>query len=1003
MVLSRFKRRLIPIFLTLLPLAAIAQENQFEGQRIVEIQFNPAKQPLDPHDLAAKQTLKLGDPLKAEDVGKAIDALYASGRYTDIRVEAEPAPGGVTVRFVTSEQWFIGHVGAQGSLSQPPNRGQITNGTMLNLGQPFDESRLSEAEARIQNLLHANGFYESSVHNDIDREADVNQVNITFVLNTGKRAKYERPVVTGNTILSDDTIVGATGWQVRFIHWYKNVTASRTRGAVPGILKQYQKRNRLMATAAITDMQYDPANRRAKGTIAVEAGPKVDVRALEAKVSKGTLKKYVPVFEERRVDRDLLVEGARNLRDYFQNQGYFDVNIDFRQRQEGPDQVVIEYIISKGQRFKLVDVQLTGNTYFDNETLRERMFLEPAGFLRFRHGRYSEAMRSKDEENIANLYKSNGFRDVKVTSNLIRNYKGKDGDMAVTMHIDEGEQWYVDNIALNGLQQMDKEYLRSFLSSLPGQPYSEYNVAVDRGAILTRYYSDGYPEAGFRWRVIPSSTPHHVNLEYRVFENERKYVRDVLVAGATTTKPSIIQNNMTLKPGDPLSLSAMTQAQQNLYNLGVFAKVDTAVQNPDGDTQYKYVLYDIEEAKRYSMNIGFGAEAGQIGGTSQAINSPVGGNGFSPRVSLDLSRLNFLGRGHVVTLRGRVSSYDKRASFNYTAPRFRNVEGQNITFTALYESSRNVRTFSSRRQEASVQISQQFTRATTGLFRLTYRRVSTSDIAIPTLLVPLLLQPVRLGLVSANVAQDRRDNPADAHRGIYNTADISVATKILGSQRSFLRTLLRNATYHSLTRDVVLARETTFGVIFPFNVPAGVSRDDSVPLPERFFGGGGVSHRGFPENQAGPRDIGTPAGPGAPATQPTGFPLGGDAVLFNKVELRFPLIGENIGGVLFEDAGNVYRSVGDISFRSSQRNLQDFNYMVHAAGFGVRYRTPIGPVRVDLAYTFNPPSFLGFKGTYADLLQCNPTLPQDQLPSQCQTVKQSVGHFQFFFSIGQTF
>ena len=697
MLRSLFGRRLISFIFTLLPLAtllpfaATAQENQFEGQRIVAIQFEPVQQPLDPRDLEAKQKLKPGDTLKAEDVGNAIDALYASGRYTGIRVEAEPAPGGVIVRFVTVQQWFIGHVGAQGSLSQPPNRGQITNGTLLTLGQPFEETSLTGAESHIQDLLHANGFFESNVHSTVDRNPNVNQVNITFVLHTGKRAKYERPIVKGNTILSDDTIVGATGWRIRFIHWYKKVTASRTRDAVPGILKKYEKQNRLMATAAVTDLQYDSTNRRAKGTLEVEAGPKVDVRALEAKVSKGALKKYIPVFEERRVDRDLLVEGARNLRDYFQNQGYFDVNVNFRQRQEGPDQVVIEYVISKGQRFKLVDVQLTGNNYFTAETLRERMFLEPAGFLRFRHGRYSEGMRSKDEENIANLYKSNGFRDVKVTSDLIRNYKGKDGDIAVTMHIDEGEQWYVDNVALNGVQHLDKEYLRSFLSSLPGQPYSEYNVAVDRGAILTRYYSAGFPNAGFRWRAIPSATtPHHVNLEYRVFEHEQKYVRDILVSGVTTTRPNIIQNNMTLKPGDPLSLSAMTQAQQNLYNLGVFAKVDTAIQNPDGDTQYKYVLYDIEEAKRYSVNIGFGAEVGQIGGTTQSVSSPVGGNGFSPRVSLDLSRLNFLGRGHVVTLRGRVSRYDKRGSFNYIAPRFRNVEGRNITFTALYEVSQNI-------------------------------------------------------------------------------------------------------------------------------------------------------------------------------------------------------------------------------------------------------------------------------------------------------------------------
>jgi outer membrane protein assembly factor BamA len=183
-------------------------------------------------------------------------------------------------------------------------------------------------------------------------------------------------------------------------------------------------------------------------------------------------------------------------------------------------------------------------------------------------------------------------------------------------------------------------------------------------------------------------------------------------------------------------------------------------------------------------------------------------------------------------------------------------------------------------------------------------------------------------------------------------------------------------------------------------VPKGLTNQQAIPLPERFFGGGNVTHRGFPENQAGPRDIGITAN-GVAISQPTGFPLGGNAVFFNMTEYRFPLIGDNIRGVFFHDMGNVYADLGSITFRSSQRNLQDFNYMVHAAGFGIRYKTPVGPVRVDLSYSINPPSFLGFKGTTAELLQCNPNVPSSN--PVCQPVRQNISHFQFFFSIGQTF
>jgi outer membrane translocation and assembly module TamA len=117
--------------------------------------------------------------------------------------------------------------------------------------------------------------------------------------------------------------------------------------------------------------------------------------------------------------------------------------------------------------------------------------------------------------------------------------------------------------------------------------------------------------------------------------------------------------------------------------------------------------------------------------------------------------------------------------------------------------------------------------------------------------------------------------------------------------------------------------------------------------------------------------------------------------LFNSTELRFPLLGDNVGGVLFHDAGNVYSSLSDVSFRVKQRNLQDFDYMVHAVGFGIRYRTPIGPVRVDLAYSINPPRYFGCSGNINDLIKCG----QDPL----LRTNHSISHFQFFFSIGQSF
>jgi outer membrane protein insertion porin family len=233
-----------------------------------------------------------------------------------------------------------------------------------------------------------------------------------------------------------------------------------------------------------------------------------------------------------------------------------------------------------------------------------------------------------------------------------------------------------------------------------------------------------------------------------------------------------------------------------------------------------------------------------------------------------------------------------------------------------------------------------------------------------------------LGIASMTFIQDRRDDLIDPKRGIYNTLDGAFASNLFGSKTSFTRVLGRNATYHRLTRDVIIARSLSLGVINRISAA-------EVPLPERFFAGGATSHRGFNENQAGPRDL------------LTGFPLGGKALLIANTELRFPLIGDNIGGVMFHDAGNVYSKFSNISFRVKQRDLEDFDYMVHAIGFGIRYRTPIGPVRLDLAYSINSPRFMGLKGTYEQLLDPNLV--------GVQFVQQRISRFQFHFSLGQIF
>ena len=965
---------------------ALPAADTLEGQKIARIVFEPAQQPVDFKDLGPDLFVHRGGAYRLEDVRNTIKKLYSTGRYQDIQAQAEPSPDGLLLKFITTNNWFVGHVAVEGKLGEPPNAAQLVNASRLELGKPFALDQIKAAEDSMTKLLVANGYYEAAIQHRFDYDDAAQQVSITFVLTSGKRARFTDPKLTGTLDLSPGAIVRATHWHRFLIPGWRNVTQRGVQQGLETVRVKYRKQDRLLATVQLTGMEYDPKTVRAKPALDIEAGPKVAVKTIGQKFSRKKLEANVPVYEEHAVDRDLLVEGARNLRDELQASGFFDATVDFQEQRVIKDRQEIDYLITPGKRHRFVHLELQGNHYFKAEDIRERLFLETKS-LQFRHGRFSEAFVRRDQETITNLYRSNGFRDVAVTHVTQDDYQGREGDIGVIIHIEEGAQWLVSDLAVTGYKKLDLKSVLATLSSSTQQPYSDVNVASDRDAILAYYFENGFPNATFEWSFTPGPAEHTVNLKYRVAEGEQQFVRQVLLTGLRSTRPRLVYRNLQLNPGDPLSPLEMAETQKRLYDLGVFAAVDMAVQNPDGTEHDKYVLFDMEEGSRYSVSGGIGATLARIGGSNAQsdLTNPGGVAGVSPRVSLDVSRINFLGLGHTVSVRTRYSRFEKRGLFDYLAPRIFNHSNLDLSLDVLYDDSKDVRTFSAKRSEISMQLTDRLTKALTSFYRFSYRHVNVGTLKIDPLLIPRLSQSDRVGMFSANFVEDRRDDPTDAHKGRYNTLDLGYASSIFGSQTNFLRLLARNATYYKVTRKMLLARELAFGIAPAFGGARLTSTDpDPIPLPERFFGGGGETLRGFGENQAGPRDL------------KTGFPLGGSALLFNKTELRFPLIGDNIGGVIFHDMGNVYSTPGNISFRIKQKSLTDFDYMVHAVGFGIRYKTPIGPVRGDLAYSINPPSFNGFKGTFSQLLLCSEA-------NNCKSVRQQISHFQFFFSIGQTF
>lgn len=957
------------------PQPLIQEALKYEGKPITAIQFEPADQPLTTEELQKRLPFAGGELFRERALRKAIQNLYATGRFADIAVDAQPDRGGVALRFLTKRAYFIGRVVVL-SVAAPPSGGQLASATKLRLGLRYEDAQKNQAIEALQSLLRANGYYYATVGADVEYDDRNETANVRFEVETGKRAHFERPAIGGDVRRSDATIIRATHWKRLYglLGWHE-VTEARVRQGIENVSKYYEKTNLVGSTVTLTKLDYHEQSNTAEPHIYLNAGRHAILKMRGFHISQGKLRQLVPIFQERSIDADLLLEGQQNIEQFLQSEGYFGAHVSYSiAKGETSQDVVITFDVDHGSRRKFAHLEIHGNHYFPAETIRERLYIEPAQFPRFPFGRFSEAYLKQDLESIKQLYQSNGFLEANITSKIIDNYRGSKSRIAAFISIEEGRQSFVSNLRIEGASPTDLLPLRAMLVCSPGQPFSQVGIATDRENFLNYYYNRGYLNATFDYYIDRPGRPEAVTVRYVIAPGERKFVRDVLISGLETTRSSLVQNRMELKKGEPLSLAAETDTQRRLYDLGIFARVNTALQNPDGDEEDKIVLYDIDEARHYSLNIGIGAQIARIGGGVTTLDNPAGTTGFAPRLAVGVSRLNFLGLGQTLGLQTSVSTIEQRAALTYFIPHFVSHDNLNFTITTLFDNSNDVRTYTAQRREISAQLGQRLSRAYTIQYRIVFRHVSISNLKIDYLLVPLLSQPETVGLGEISLIQDKRDDPTDAHRGIYTTVDLAYAPGFLGSQTDFGRMLIRNSTYHAFGRDFVFARSTQFGII------ERTGGRPAIPLAERFYSGGSTSIRAFPDFQAGPRDLAT------------GFPLGGDALLINNLELRFPLYGDNVGGVLFEDAGNVYSSLGDVSLRFRQENLQDFNYMVQGVGFGIRYRTPIGPIRVDLSLSPDAPRFYGLKGT-----------EQQYLNGTAIAQVQKISAFQFHISLGQAF
>jgi len=989
--------------------------------RIAAVQFQGVSaSALDP--LPALLAVQPGKPLDGASLRQSLRRLYATGLYRTINAQGIRNADEVTIIFAGEARTFIGRVYVEGVKSDRL-ASQIGRAAKLEAGTAFSQSRLERGVELIREFLEEDGYYQPTISSATKLDAADSQIDITYHVAIGNDARVGQVEVAGDSGMSPEEFRNKA--KLKAESKVNRDTADR---ALDNLRKVYQKQQRLESDVNLKSKQYQAPSNHLNYSFGVDRGPVVTVEVTGAKLNKGLIKKLVPVYEEGAVDDDLLNEGDRNLRDYYQRAGYFNVKITHQRHSQAGQRADIVYAVDLGRKHKVLNVSVAGNKYFSSETIEGRLSVLKSDIFQ-RTGLYSQALVNSDVGSITALYQSNGFSGVKVTPEVSDADRGPNGEpekvgsLSVRYVIEEGAQQKVGKFEVLGAKQVPLSSLDPLLNTEVGQPYSSANVAGDRDAILGYYLDHGFGQAEVNvTQKTESADAALVDVTVNIVEGDQIFVRKVLVSGIEHTRPKTVERLVTVHPGDPLNQAALLETQRRLYNLALFNEVNTAVQNPSGDELRKNVLLQLTEAKRWDFNYGFGFEV-QTGNPSDSCLSletlislginpstykcdPNGKTGVSPAVLLDITRTNLRGTNQSVSLRTAYGTLEQRATLVYQVPRVFGLRTFDGALSGGYINAQDVTTYASSRLEGTLRLTERPDRRNTFIYEFSYRRVAVSNVQVAPNLVPLYSQPVRVGGPGVTWIRDSRDSPLDAHHGTYNTVQEFFANAAFGSQADFNRIDMTNSSYYQIgKRRWVIARSTRFGMEQSWGDPA----QQQIPLPERLYAGGAQSHRGFAINQAGPRD------------QETGFPIGGTGALVNSTELRLPnptlpYVGNSLGFVLFHDMGNVFNNVSDIGpsfLRFHQPDVAtckdtstpppssttltsgkcSFNYFSHAVGIGLRYRTPIGPIRADFSANLDPSIYPVFITYYSS----------SSVATSAPPYHANSGYFNFFFSIGQSF
>lgn len=936
---------LLLVWLAVIPSPASAQSGdaEMEGHliRSIELLSDGPVRRISREDLGRLIQLEVGQPYSVSAARHTILQLYSTDLFHDIHVKPDiDQSGEVTVSIQLFRKFLVERISFKGDVRLGER--ELRRELNVREGEPLSEEAVETSKTRLLSLYRRSGFNRASITPNVEVFSDRARAAVTYQVEAGPQATirsldFDIEGESSEAELADLVrlkLQGAYSDQES----EEDLQRLETHLALQGFLQaEVYLRN---------GIRYEADSNTVALTFRVVPHEQTRIVMTGDDVEEATLSD-LPIFRQRTISDVTIRDSQEALASQLQADGYLTAEVNIRSSREAEAPPTIEIGVQKGKRLKVKAVWIEGSGDVAAGNLLSLLETRPAGI--FGRGILTRETLEGDVERLKTAFQQLGYLESLVEYRL----DITDGEVEAVFTVTSGPEVRVRKLEVTGTSQLRAEEVLAQISLKEGEPFSPFSAGSDRANVISLYESHGFRRIDFRSEVIRVE-PTGVDVLYHIEEGPRFFLEDLAVTGNIATKRSVINREILLERGAPLSYEKTLQSETNLYNLAVFNRVRVEELDSFEDPTRRLLLFQLEEARKYTVVYGIGYSHSFGSRSTEGVRGTLG-----------ITNNNFMGAARTLALNLRAGAQRQRGNLSYTLPRLLGrriptvvsltADNENRVTDNEYSYQVRGRPYDSLRLIASAQSERILSRRESLFFRYNFEKIRL-DVP-PELEKPLEFfreeERLILSSVSTSYLSESRDDPLDPSSGSFVSGDLSWSTSLLGSDRNFFRFQLQGQYYLPLTSigpSVTLATALRVGIIGPYGAATeGVT--NKVPISERFFAGGPTSLRGVPLDLAGPilRDENGDPILVSKGNEQVPVPVGGNLMLIGNVELRFPLI-SFLRGTLFYDVGSVYERIGDFGKEGT----------THDFGFGISLKTPIGPVRLDAAYNPDPPEFPGF-------------------------------------------